>query len=41
MKKETEDVYYEVRVGTALAVANLLMLLVNTVMLLMALFIVR
>ena len=37
--KDIDDIYYEVRIGTALAVLNLVGILVNGVMLFVLLFI--
>lgn len=39
MDKKLEDVWYETRIATALAVASIVMGLINTVMLYIALFI--
>jgi len=40
MDKNLEDVWYETRIATALAVASIVMGLINTVMLYIALFII-
>ena len=40
MDKRLEDVYYEVRIGTAMAVVNMVLGLLNLVFLYIALFVI-